>query len=80
MDKAEEELRAAQTALAAAQAGPALAAVMGAPDPGEAFLGASLMIQRAVVDVLAVVRLCKGTRYSRTFDPGTVQIEWKAGE
>jgi hypothetical protein len=38
-----------------------------------------IMMRRPVMllDVLAVVKLDKGTRYSRTFDPETVAIEWR---
>lgn len=76
-DRGERDLRDAQAALAAAQANVELSALAGAPDPGQAFLGAPLMVQRAVVATLAVVKLSKGTRHSRTFDPETVRIEWK---
>jgi hypothetical protein len=53
---------------------------MTAPDPSEAFAEAPLMVQRAVIEALAVVKLAKGTRYSRTFDPETVRIEWKGAQ
>lgn len=77
-DRGERELQEAQAALAAAQAGNDLAALAGAQDPTAAFLSAPLMVQRSVIEALATVRLTKGTRYSRTFDPDTVQIEWRA--
>lgn len=76
-DRGENDLREAQAALAAAQTDAELSALSTAPDPGQAFLAAPLMVQRAVIATLAVVRLSKGTRYSRTFDPATVQIEWR---
>lgn len=76
-DRGERDLRDAQAALAAAQSNTALSALGAAPDPGEAFLAAPLMVQRAVVETLANVRLSKGTRHSRTFDPETVQVEWR---
>lgn len=76
-DKGREELANAQAALAAAQSSGELSSVLTAPDPAEAFLTAPLATQRAVVDALAEVSLSKGTRYSRTFDPETVDIEWK---
>jgi DNA invertase Pin-like site-specific DNA recombinase len=74
-DKAECDLTAAQAALAAAQAHDQVSAVLSAPDPAAAFLAAPLMTQRAVIDMLAVVKLSRGTRYSRTFDPGSVEIK-----
>lgn len=76
-DRGEEDLRAAQAALAAAQATNEAAPVLSARDPGRAFLEASLPVRRAVVDLLAVVALSKGTRGSKTFDPDTVRIEWR---
>jgi site-specific DNA recombinase len=76
-DRGERDLREAQAALAAAQSSAELSVLSTAPDPGQAFLAAPLMVQRAVVETLAQVSLSKGTRYSRTFDPETVCIEWK---
>jgi site-specific DNA recombinase len=52
----------------------ALADALSAADPGAAFLNAGLMAQRSIIDSLCVVRLRRGTRYSRTFDPETVDI------
>lgn len=78
-DRGEDELRRAQEALAAAQSRSTIAAVTSDPDPAEAFRTAPLATRRDVIDALAVVRLTKGTRYSRRFDPETVQIEWKDG-
>jgi site-specific DNA recombinase len=76
-EKGEEELRAAQQALAAAQSGAALAPVLSAPKPAEAFQTAPLTVQRDVVDTLAVVSLRRGSRYSKTFEPDTVEIAWR---
>jgi DNA invertase Pin-like site-specific DNA recombinase len=73
-EKAEKELADAQAALAAAQSRDEVSAVLSAPDPAAAFLAAPLMAQRAVIDILAVVKLKKGIRYSRTFDPASVEI------
>jgi site-specific DNA recombinase len=58
----------------------AVAEMLNAPDPGEAFLNASLMAQRGVIDALCEVYLLKGTKYSRTFDPETVRIVWRGAE
>ena len=77
-DKGEAELRQAQAALAATQAASEAGPVLMAPDPAQAFLGASLAVRRAVVDLLAVVAISKGARGSKTFDPETVAIEWRS--
>jgi site-specific DNA recombinase len=74
-DKGQEELAVAQTALAAAQGSSDIVSVLVTPDPAATFLNAPLAVQRAVVDTLAVVALAKGIRYSKEFDPATVQIE-----
>lgn len=78
-DKGEADLTNAQAALAAAQPiGTEVSEVLTAPDPAAAFLAADLMRQRAVIDLFTVVLLSKGARYSKTFDPDTVRIEWRA--
>lgn len=76
-DRGQDELGRAQGELASAQSSSQLAPVLTAPDPAAAFLDAPLMVQRAVVNTLAVVSLSRGTRYSRTFDPSTVKIKPK---
>ena len=76
-DRGEADLRQAQAALAAAQAGSELGEIVGHPAPAAAFLAAPLMTQRSVIDTLATVSLRKGTRYSRAFDPETVAIDWR---
>lgn len=76
-DRGAEDLRRAQASLAATQAASEAAPVLMAPDPAQAFLGASLAVRRAVVDLLAVVAISKGARGSKTFDPETVRIEWR---
>jgi len=77
-DKGEADLRRAQSALAAVQASSEAAPVLTAPDAAEAFLGASLAVRRAVVDLLATVTIGRGARGSKTFDPETVRIEWRS--
>ncbi|MCA2356759.1 recombinase family protein [Mycobacterium intracellulare] len=57
--------------------GSALGDVLASPDPVAAFLSASLMGRRSVIDALCEVRLRRGTRGSKTFDPNTVRIEWR---
>jgi site-specific DNA recombinase len=76
-DDASRALREAEDALAALSRPSAAAAVIGAPDPAAAYGDADLMTRRAVLDLLLVVRLLPGHRYSRTFDPETVLVEWK---
>ncbi len=75
--RGEADLRTAQGALAASQASGEASSVLLAPDPSQAFVSAPLGVQRAVVELLATVAISKGTRGSRTFDPETVQIEWR---
>jgi site-specific DNA recombinase len=76
-DKGEADLRRAQEALAAAQAATEATPVLTAPDPAKAFLGASLAVRRAVVNLLVTVAISKAARGSTTFDPERVRIEWR---
>ena len=76
-DAARTALRQAEDALADLTSASPAAAVIGAPDPVQAYADADLMGRRGVLDLLMTVRLLPGTRYSRTFDPETVQIEWR---
>ncbi len=71
------ELKVVESQLAAHRAGPALGDVLNSSDPAQAFLDASLMVQRAVIAALCTVRLHRGTRGSRTFDHDTVKVEPK---
>ncbi|MDM2493480.1 recombinase family protein [Mycobacteroides abscessus] len=71
------ELIAVQQQMAAADKGSALGELLTSPDPAQAFLDAGLMTQRSAIDALAVVRLHRGHRYSRTFDPETVEVDWR---
>jgi site-specific DNA recombinase len=52
----------------------ALAELFKSPDPAQAFLDSGLMAQRAVIDALSVVKLHKGTRHSKAFDPETIKV------
>ncbi len=47
-----------------------------AADPVAAFDAATLMVRRGVIDALCTVRVGPAPRGSRTFDPGSVEIEW----
>lgn len=82
-----EKLDEAEGALAARVRGDAVASLVAAPDPGQAWLDAPLGRQRAVLDALMKVTLHKsgkgrpagwkpGESY---FRPQTVAIEWRAG-
>ena len=79
------ELREVDKKLATRTGGAALSKVAAAPDPAQAFREASLMAQRAVIDVLCVVRLKRAARgRMRTgpdglpvFDTDSVVIEWR---
>lgn len=70
--KADRELR------ALVPGGTPLGGVLTAPDPASAFLDASLMGRRSVIDALCEVRLMRGSRGSKTFDHNTVRIQWRA--
>jgi len=54
-----------------------LAPVLGADDPSQAFLDASLEVQRQIIDVLATVTLMPQLRGRKTFNPDSVNIEWR---
>ena len=54
-----------------------LAPVLGADDPLEAFLDASLEVQRQIIDVLVTVTLLPQPRGRKTFNPDSVEIEWR---
>jgi len=72
-------LASAETSLAAATAHTPTASVLTAADPVAAFRDGDLAARRATVDLLCTVRLYKGNRYSRTFDPETVKVIPKGG-
>lgn len=78
-DTARRLLREAQEALAnLTRVSATSTSVIGAPDPAAAYVEADLITRRAVLDLLLTVRLRPGHRYSRTFDPATVRIEWRS--
>lgn len=55
----------------------AAASILGAGSPAEAFAAASLDVQRAVIDSLAIVRLLPVKQGRRGFDPGSVRIVFR---
>ncbi|GAA1839955.1 recombinase family protein [Asanoa iriomotensis] len=71
-DKATAELSAARSAYARLAVPGVAAAVLSADDPVAAFDAAPLMIRRAVIEALCVVRIGKAPRGRRTFDPFTL--------
>lgn len=71
------ELETVERAMRGHQTGTALGEVLGAPDPAMAFRSGSLMAKRVVVDALCEIRLRRGQRGSKTFDPETVLINWR---
>lgn len=76
-ERIKAELARVEQTLATSRSGSALAPLLDSPDPSEAFLSAPVMAQRAVVDALCVVRLLRGVRGVRVFDPASVVIEWR---
>ena len=70
---------ASSAALAAAAGEWALGPVLAAVDPGQAFLDASLEVQRAVVNSLLTVHLPSLGRgcWRQPFDPSTIYLTWK---
>ena len=73
--KVEEELRQVGVERARRIGNSAVAGTLLAPDPVAAFDAESLMVRRAVVDALVSVRLFRGQRGSKSFDPSTVLVE-----
>ncbi|WP_055474753.1 recombinase family protein [Gordonia sp. HS-NH1] len=77
-ERVRAEIDEAQRKLGAQRSGSALGEMLGSPDPAEAFGNASLMAQRAVIEALCDVRLRRGVRGRRTFDPDSVVIDWRS--
>ena len=71
------KLTAVEQALADAGRGTRLAPLLGAPDPGQAWLDADLPTRQAVLDTLATVTVLPGTPGRAPFDPESVRIEWR---
>jgi site-specific DNA recombinase len=73
----EAQLGSAEEAMADAARETRLGPVLGAADPGEAWLDADLSTRQAVVDVLARVTLLPGQRGRAPFRPDSVRFEWR---
>ncbi len=76
-EKIGAQLQAVETQRARLLAGAGPAGILTAPSPADAYRSSSLMIRRTTVEYLAEVTLHPAPRGSRTFDPSSVQIEWK---
>lgn len=75
-----DEIQQLEAQLATAAGSDALSALAaGATSAADAFLAADLDRQRAVVDLLATVRVMPLPRGQR-FDPATVRIDWRAAD
>lgn len=57
--------------------GTVLAPILGVKDPAEAFLEATMAMQRRLIDTLMTVTLKKTKQGHKGFDPDSVVIEWK---
>jgi len=66
-----------ETRLAAHGQRSALAALVGASDPGAAWQALDVVQRAAVVDTLATITVLPGARGRAAFDPESVRIEWK---
>lgn len=77
VERVEEELRQVHTERARHIGNTAISGTLLAPDPVAAFDSENLMVRRAIVDALVTVRLYRGTRGSKTFDPATVKVQPK---
>lgn len=73
-------LERAHRQLARSSGGGAAARTLTAPDPVAAFDNASLGVQRSVISTLITVRLLRGVRGRRTFDPDSVEITWNSSD
>jgi site-specific DNA recombinase len=76
-DKVKAELATVESAERRDRAASAHDGILRAPDPVAAFDASSLMIKRSVVEALVTVSLLSAPRGRKTFDPETVEIEWR---
>jgi hypothetical protein len=65
------------TEMAAAAAGSPLAGFADAPDVAAVWAQASVSRRKAVVDALMTITLDSPGQGARTFDPASVQVEWR---
>lgn len=76
-DKLDAQIKRLDNERLALGAGNEAAAILGAAHPGVAFAAASLERKRLLIDAIATVRLHPAPRYSKVFDPMTVEVVWK---
>lgn len=76
-EKVREQLTAVYAEKARIVGGNALAGVLSQDVPARAFRGASLGVQRAIIDSLMTVTLLRWPRGKKGFDADSVVIEWK---
>jgi site-specific DNA recombinase len=85
-ENVQARLREIDQKLATRKGGAALGKIAESPDPAQAFLEASLMAQRAVIDAVCTVRLHRQPKgrlkrnpvtRREVIDPATVDIDWK---
>jgi DNA invertase Pin-like site-specific DNA recombinase len=76
-EKLREQLAKVYAKQASIVGGNALADVLSAHNPAQAFTGATLGVKRAVIDALMTVTLIPVKRGKKGFDPDSVVIEWK---
>jgi len=74
--KAEARLAEIGTALGSAAGNSALTPLLSAVDPGQAFLDASLDIQRAVISQLVTVTIEPAAMGTRVFNADSVKLDW----
>ena len=76
-DKIDAEIKALDGQRISLGVGREAASILGAANPGAMFANASTERQRLVIDAIATVKLHTGARYSKLFDPETVEVIWK---
>jgi DNA invertase Pin-like site-specific DNA recombinase len=74
MERINAEMELVRQKMARDPGNAALAQVLSADDPPQAFLDAPLMSQRSVISALVTVQLHKGQRGSKVFDSDTVEV------
>jgi DNA invertase Pin-like site-specific DNA recombinase len=77
-DNVKAELAAVESAQRRGRAASAHDGILRAPDPVAAFDASSLMIKRSVIEALVVVSLLPAPRGRKTFNPDTVEVEWRS--
>lgn len=74
MERIAAEIEQVQARMAKASNNTALAAIMAADDPAQAFLDASLMMRRAIIDALVEVEIHRAPRGRKSFSNESVTV------